>query len=520
MITSHRLLRFAARPWMVSAVLGLVAGCGMSVEGGPIGDGPGDPTEPPGVMPDPPVPPEPPIDFPPLTCDPDRSVASDSRALLVRDPAVLARFSLERVLTQLVDLAGKPLSAEELAKRLFDAENPAAGGVFANNPHCDDVDNAAFVNAPAAFCPRAEGALASSTGLFVPDHPDYFAPVAIVNRFDLTPSSGETCGEHRIVYAKWSGRTDPENRVFLIFEGALPNPAGFDTLMGCRAVAEAWASIGEEPNVEAVADKLEALYFTGLPGFLPVVHPDHYGALSSEDDSYGGSRGQVRVSQQMQEPWEMREYHLGRANPGGPVPELWFRAVTVKNNPLPELFDSSVETETGAQFRSEFISMNLWNLGQKELPKVRMQIGKQFNAGQSLVSGDASVDYASHAIGVEGTDFAYEIQTSLDLSNMGQDCPPEDPLTATSIVHRATALTCAGCHAPERFFGPARSLGCGLTFPSTLGEVHIDENGTLSPALTDVFLPRRAEVLSMYLQGCDVSKIMDNLEPPSGAIPK
>jgi hypothetical protein len=513
---TFELSRLFGRPFAAAAVLGLLAGCGFPGEAGVIPSSSGDPPD----FPLPP-PPDPPIDYPdPTTCNPDVSIASDSRALVVRDPEVLSRFSFERVMTQLVDIAGDAKTPEELAKRLFDAQNPAAQGVFSDNTHCDDADNLAFKNGPAVFCPRAEGALASSPGLFQPGHPDAFEPVAIVNRFDLTPQSGSNCGEYRIVFAKTSGRTDPANRVFLIFEAALLNPMGFDPIGGCRPVAEAWASLATETDVEVVAHKLEELFFTGLPGFLPVVHPDHYGAVSSEDDPYGSSHGQVRVSQQMQSPWEMREYHLKRTAPADMTYNLRFEPVTVKNNPSANLFDTSNQSMDAVMFRNEFIWNNLSNLSQPSLSKVRMGIGKQFNMGESVVSGDDSVDYASYGIGVAGSDFASEIQNTIDISNFGQDCPPGDPLTAESVLHRATALTCAGCHAPQRFLGETRSLGCGLTFPSTLGEVHIDENGTLSEALTDVFLPRRAEILSTYLKNCDMAAIMNNFEPGEKAIPK
>lgn len=517
------LLRFMGRPLAAAAVLGLFAGCGGQPEGGgviPSSSGePPDPLLPPDPMP--------PIEVPPaLTCDPDVSVSAQGRALVVRDPAVLSRFSLERVMTQLIELSGATESPDVLLRRLFDAENTMAEAVFPDVTHCDDVNNAAFKNDPAVYCPRAEGALASSPGLFEPGHPDSFVPVAIVNRFDLTPQFGTTCGEYRIVFAKLSGRTDPANRVFLIFEAALPNPQGHETILGCRGIAEAWAALEDEPHVEAVADRLEQMFFTGIAGYRPIVHPDHYGAVSTDDDVYSVTHGQVRVSQQMQAPWEMREYHLKWASPMNPLPpgstpqELRFVPVTVKNNPLPELFDRSNDSEAAVAFRSEFIWNNLPDLSQRAFPKVRMRTGSKFNMGQSVVSGDATVDYASHAIGAAGSDFASEIQSNIELSNLGQDCPPDDPLTAASILHRATSLTCAGCHAPQRFLGPERSLGCGLTFPSTLGEVHIDEHGTLSEALTDVFLPRRAEVMSTYLQGCDLEAIMEALEPPTGAIPK
>jgi hypothetical protein len=82
-------------------------------------------------------------------------------------------------------------------------------------------------------------------------------------------------------------------------------------------------------------------------------------------------------------------------------------------------------------------------------------------------------------------------------------------------VNRATTQTCAGCHAPQAFLGPERKIGCGLTFPKSLGEAHIDEQGGLSPALTEVFLPRRASVITTLLQMCDLDAIRANLQPVS-----
>jgi hypothetical protein len=48
---------------------------------------------------------------------------------------------------------------------------------------------------------------------------------AIFNRFDLSASNGEHCGEYRVVYHKNYG-----TRLFLIFEAQYPNPeALFDS---------------------------------------------------------------------------------------------------------------------------------------------------------------------------------------------------------------------------------------------------------------------------------------------------
>jgi hypothetical protein len=50
-------------------------------------------------------------------------------------------------------------------------------------------------------------------------------------------------------------------------------------------------------------------------------------------------------------------------------------------------------------------------------------------------------------------------------------------------------------------------------WPQSLGQTHIDEQGELSPALKDVFLPQRAGVLQTFLQACDVAAVSANLQP-------
>jgi hypothetical protein len=517
----------ASRWWfggLTALAFGALAGCGP-VSGGTDVD--------PGAHVVPPTPPgEPPIDDPdwfpqvPETpaCDATITVSETGNALVVTDPAVLSRFSLDRVLGQIIDLAAGSGAAgwtpDEALRRMFDTQNDAANAVFPGNAHCDDADNKAFKNGPAVDCPRAEGTLASSDGLFIPGDPDYFAPVALVNRFDLMPQSLSTCGEHRIVYAKWSGRTDPADRLFVIFEGIIPNPWP-GHLMGCRAVAEAWGSLDKETDPEVIGQKLEELYFNGIGTLMPLVHPNHFGITGNEDDPYGSSKGQVRVSQRMQDPWEMREYRLMVSSDAQNTSFVSFEPSTVKNNPRPELFNLTTSTEKAVGFREEFLNKDLWNLAQKDFRHIRMQTSNMHNGGESAVSGDADVSYLSQATGVAGQDFVSRVGTMLESMQLGQDCPPEDPLDAQAIVNRASMLTCAGCHAPEKFLGPERRIGCGLTWPSTLGEVHIDETGTLSPALKEVFLPRRANVLETYLQACDETTIHENLEPGGfDAIPK
>jgi mono/diheme cytochrome c family protein len=143
-----------------------------------------------------------------------------------------------------------------------------------------------------------------------------------------------------------------------------------------------------------------------------------------------------------------------------------------------------------------------------------MQTQNLFNAGESAISGPAQANYVTHGMSGDGAPFAAVIEQEIAALSLGAGCPDSDPLTAEAILKRASAQSCAGCHAPQKFLGADRKIGCGLVWPATLGEAHIDEHGAISPALKDVFLPKRADVLSTYLQACDVTKMTSNLQPP------
>jgi hypothetical protein len=450
-------------------------------------------------------------------CDPTRSVQSDGPALLVRDPDILSRFPLDRVLGQIVATAGAQMTPEELLQRLFDTENTAATGAFPDAVHCDDAENEAFSHAEAVDCPRAEGALAKSGGLFVPGDPDFFTPIALINRFDLMPENTMSCGEYRIVYAKWSGLSDPSNRAFLILEAALRNPTG--GLAGCRPVAELWASLEPDASSASRADKLEKLYFEGVDGSDPVVHADHYG-LDQFDCSYSGACGQVRLGQGMQAPWEFRQLRLRRPFMGESGPPLSFAPTRVTNSPRPELFDPALTDPQGSSFRTEF-AWDLRGMTEPTVARIRRISLQEYDSGQSAIEGAGQPDYLARVKqSSAGAAFIDAIAQGISHADL-PDCPPDDPITHQSILERATALSCAGCHAPERLLSPERKVGCGLVWPKSLGEAHIDEHGVLSDALTQVFLPHRADVFSTYLQACDEIAIRKNLQPvPEVVIPE
>ncbi|HEY0254147.1 MAG TPA: hypothetical protein VGC41_21610, partial [Kofleriaceae bacterium] len=71
------------------------------------------------------------------------------------------------------------------------------------------------------------------------------------------------------------------------------------------------------------------------------------------------------------------------------------------------------------------------------------------------------------------------------------------PLTPIAIERRATSQTCAGCHSLSTT-APESDLGGGMVFPASNGFTHI-QDATLSPALQQVWLPHRTQVLSNFL---------------------
>src|SRR5262249_29121485 len=151
--------------------------------------------------------------------------------------------------------------------------------------------------------------------------------------------------------------------------------------------------------------------------------------------------------------------------------------VTVKNNAIPELFDTFNESADATAFRTSFMSSLAADLAADDAVHIRMRVSNNYNAGESAFGGAAQTDYLSRIKNGQDSGKAFLDKANADLGQFvtPKDCPGDDPLTAESLVNRAASQTCAGCHAPEQFIGPDRKLGCGVVWPKSLGNVHIDE---------------------------------------------
>ncbi|HEU4536661.1 MAG TPA: hypothetical protein VFS00_21195, partial [Polyangiaceae bacterium] len=323
--------------------------------------------------------------------------------------------------------------------------------------------------------------------------------IGLFNRFDLAPADGSNCGEHRIIFARRSGVTQPTERSLVIFEAVLDNPDRAAGLEGCRPVAEFWAGLSSEADVAKRAGALKGFYFTGLPGFQPVVHLDNLG-----NPAPGRQTGQVRTNQFMGalapigglppiggQPWLLRELKLVKSCAAGSC-ALEALPDTVKTNPGFGLFSDLSLDARRAPFQDHFVTQ-VGALAVNDVNGFNYAVPDAFNAGESQSQGSRD-DYGLQPNPL----LTVRVQAALSLGS---------GLTARNIIDRATALSCAGCHQLSN----GKNLGGGITWPSSLGFVHVSEAQTeageggprfaISPALTDVFLPRRKAVFEAFLNG-------------------
>jgi hypothetical protein len=387
--------------------------------------------------------------------------------------------------------AGSPNSmiARQLYDQWMDLHNPKPG--IGQGGHCDDemTNGVATLNGFAFECGRAEGQLVGTNP--TDGTANAFSPIALVNRFDLAtdPRKGGTdCGEYRIIYAKVSGMTNTTNRVNIVFEGVLPNPAPNGTdLTGCRPVAQFWADLSTISDPAVRMQKLKDFYFTGLPGFQPVVRAASYGFSTPQ------ATGQIRMNLFMQFNWNLREYRLQLVNNS-------LKVVQQPNHEAPAalLFNETDPHPKGPSFRSSYLNV-VPNLAVNDVNLFNTSgLSQTFSAGDGDQQNSTKSNYPPQF--AQSPNFSAAIQQKL--TSIGST------LTPAQIVERSLALSCAGCHQLSN----GKNLGGGITWPSSLGFVHVSEalretgpDGTLrfqiSPALTNVFLPHRKAVLEAFLNG-------------------
>lgn len=450
---------------------------------------------------------------PAAAIDPHRSLFVHDRATLdASGPGFTADFSLKRTLTQLatqVSFVVPGTTAVSMFRQFWDTQN--IGALSPSNPHCSDNGNK--INEFPVQCPRIEGQEALGNDAQIDARMGEYKVLALVNRLDLAHQGWRNCGEHRIVYGK-----HPGGKNLMIFEAVLPNPRP-----GCREacvpVAEFWKSLSAIDDPVSRAQKLDAFFYTGLPGFRPVVHVNHYSA-NGVTTGYGSSgSGQIRTNQFLQSPWMLREYKT--VIDCGTLPCKFFFAPTmVKVNPQGTLWNTANPDPRGADFRADTV-LQKDHLAACSLLDIGYAIDLVNDAGESVSQGGPSlIDNYREQMDLGGpSPFQTDLATAV--------------LSADQMANRAITQSCAGCHMPSTFqLNLSMSIGTVTTpvgspvptidsWPNAAspGFVHVDTmpatvrpelaanpaafgsgmGQEISPALLDFFLPARKGFLLAQL---------------------
>ncbi len=407
-------------------------------------------------------------------------VVDARKSLAVTETAILANFTLPAVLNQLATQNGNPnFTGQQLFRQLWDTQNAGPGQPdLQPSAHC--TDNNSTLNGFPMGCRPSEGVQASPTST---TNINSYSAIGLFNRFDLAASDGADCGEYRVVFGKTGGGT---GRNFIIFEATLPNPRQDLGLEGCRQVQAFWRDLSRNTSVSSRATALRDFYFTGLPGFSPVIHMGNFGFNSA-------GAGQIRVNMFIQPLWMLKEFKLQRQCPGG-VCSLKAVPTTVKTNPFGGLFNPNSTHPQASQFKSFFISQ-VQSLAVNDVNTFNYSVPDQFNAGQSDAQSSGGVDdYVAQFAGPS----AFRTSIQNELNRIGSTLTPDN------IVARAQALSCGGCHQSSSGAG----LGNGMVFPQSALFVHNSEStetgpdGTrfrLSQGLTGTFLPFRKSLVEEFL---------------------
>lgn len=422
----------------------------------------------------------------------DTATITSRRSLIETNKTVVQQFTMDAVLAAVITNSGSSGPAAALHDQIFESFKPKAGGA-PGVPHCDDVKAgaSATLNGFPIECPRAEGGLVGRLGTW--------RAVAVVNRFDLAPTTGADCGEQRIIFSSTALVRD-----FVIFEAKIPNPKPALGLEACRPIAEFWAGLSSVTSATTRAARLKQAFLTGEPtltaaGFAPFMKAQHF----------GGALGQVRSNNFSQPPWTLREHKLALAVVNG-VQRVNAVPSAVANDAHGPTWDETKVTPNGATCRQAILD-NLGPLLGADVASLGLALPKSCWSGESR--DDVNQDYPVHL----GSSPNFRSQLTAKI----QALKPGSTLTPANVANRARfASSCIGCHQQATNL----NIGAGLTTPTSLGFVHVSEQGNescgdgtscfpISPALKNVFLPRRLAALKSFLDAGPCALTVDDELP-------
>lgn len=372
-----------------------------------------------------------------------------ARAFVITEPDVLAPFALDRVARALgASGAGEWLDVVAPREERRQAVMPLNGFIAATE----------------------DGVWRPAGGEWA-----HVRPIAIVNRFDLAPADFANCGEYRLIYTRRNGT---RAKLHIAIETVLPNPRPREGKAGCADVAEFWWELAQIESPELRRDRLERFFFHG--GGLDRASFERAGRIRTSEIS----DGRPRFAQ-----FEARR-HCDAARPC----RTQFARVPLDNMPDAALFDATVPGERGAAFRRAFLGQ-VGALAVNDVNRLTMSLDRAYSVRDvdGLVPAfNYRLPFRRSLRAPAGREFREQI--AQELKKAGSDLAPED------IIDRAETQNCAGCH------GKPGPVGGGAEFPKAFeqGEHISDESlletATLSPAMQEVFVPYRIDLLRTYLR--------------------
>lgn len=417
-----------------------------------------------------------------------------TRSFVITDKAILDGFGFDRFMTALVERSGTRTTALGLYQQWFDTQNARPGLAVADAPHCDDflIDGKPTFNGFLRRCPTPEGALAKTD----PFAGNEYIPIGITNRFDRAAVDGANCGEYRIVFAR---KGDPRDKLHIIFEGVLPNPEPERGLAACRPVAQFWADLTAVDSMSERRARIERFFFNGIDGFDPVVDPTHYAGTGS---------GRVRTLQGTPSSGDASlrfyQFRLGSECAGSNC-RLMMLPDTLENQTNGMLFDGNNTSELARRFRDDFVKQ-VATLAIRDVNLYSMELPREYLMHESDPGGTQPAfiydgPFSRSVTTADGA--AFNERITAELTRIGSTLKP------VVLINRAETQTCVGCHALRG------DLGEGVVFPPSLsGAQQITEEAQqmiageagpatrygISPAIRDVFVPHRMEILRAFLQ--------------------
>lgn len=378
-----------------------------------------------------------------------------ARAFVITDKETLSPFTFERVVASLT--AGQ--TAAWLETLASTDRSP---------PRQVVMPLTGFIAAPEDGYWRPAGASWS-----------YMRPIAIVNRFDLAPVDYANCGEYRVIFSQ---RTGGRARLHIAVESILPNPHPKKGRAGCAGIAAFWWDLASTESDEARRRRLEHFFFQGLPPFSPVLDRQSF-----------EKGGRIRTSEIGDGRPKFAQFELKRLCGSAQLCVPSLTRVPLDNMPDAALFDAD-SGERAASFRRDFLRQ-IASLSVPDVNRYSMNIDRAY----SVMDVEALVPAFNYRLPFRrslqtrvGQEFRAQIAG--ELRKAGSTLTPEE------IIDRAETQNCAGCH------GKPGPVGGGLVFPKAFehGEHIADESlvksARLSPAVVEVFVPHRIDVLRQYLR--------------------